>query len=334
MALLQDSAPAFKVEWQGTLEATMSKIFHNLIVSTIKDDKPCVMLVTGKSGTGKSSIGLTITDGLYREEGMDFAQYVKQTVVMEITEFGTKVKAVLFEKDLKKCFVIIIDEARKTVSKDDWRSIVNRAVSMVNALSREVKPLAIIIITQSLRDIDTNTKDTIDYYVKCKRSLRHPTEATFYEFWVDDHNLDKPKLKKKIVKGVIIDGNKSRKVALYNVEFHRPRPEVWAAYKSISYDSKTKMLEQEFDTLAKSLASKYNVEALNRIEALANTLVSKPEMLRNFGIYKRKHWILNDDFCTTFDVTKDEKKQVEKLLFKDSKQKDSVEDGVDDGVPE
>lgn len=324
----EHSPPAFKVDWQGTLEATMSKVFHNLIVSTIKDDKPCVILLTGKSGTGKSSVGLSLTDGLYQEEGMDFAQYVKQTVVMEITEFGTKVKAVLFEQGLKKCFVIIIDEARKTVSKDDWRSIVNRAVSMVNALSREVKPLAIIIITQSLRDIDTNTKDTIDYYVKCKRNLRKPTEATFYEFWVDDHNLDKPKLKKKLVKGVIMENGKSRKVPLLNVEFHKPRPEVWAAYKSISYESKTKMLIQEFDSLAKALASKYNVESLNRIETLADTLTSKPEMLRNFGVYKRKHWILNDDFCTTFDVTKDEKKQVEKLLFKGSKQEESVDDGV------
>jgi adenylate kinase family enzyme len=322
--------PSFKVEWQGSLEKTMKRIFHNLIVSTIKDDKPCVILITGKSGTGKSSVALSIADDIYGEEQLDFLPYVQQSVVMEITEFGDKVKAVLYEKELKKCFLVILDEARKTVNKDDWRSVVNRTVAMVNALSREVKPLAIIIITQSLRDIDINTRDTIDYYVKCKRSLRHPTEASFYEFWVDDSNVDKPKMKKKIVMGNILEAGKARTVKLYNVEFHKPREEIWKAYKGFSYDSKTKMLEQEFNNLANALKSKYNDSSIKRTQELAQYLHTRKDLLNDFAQFKRKRWQLTPEFCTNFNVSVFEKKEIEKLLLEKNKDDINLSKGDDD----
>lgn len=304
----------FMVEWQGDVQATTAKIFYNLFVKKIKADMPCVICITGKSGRGKSSVALHLADILFKQEGLDFAQYVSQAVVGSIKDFGPKTKAILSAKELKDCFVLIIDEARVTVSSNEWSSLVNRAVVMVNALSRAVKPLMIIIVSQSLKDIDRATRDTIDYYIKVTRNYGQPAKIKIYEFYVDDKDIDKPRTKKKLVKGLVTTNGQKDTIELTRIEFPRVRQEVWEPYKKAMIESKNELLEAEFDKLAKALTEKEEGSANQRVDNLVNFLWSNKYILNNFAKFSRKQWSLNPEFVKNFQVSDSEKKQIEKKL--------------------
>jgi len=329
----------FMVEWQGDVQATTAKIFYNLFVKKIKADMPCVICITGKSGRGKSSVALHLADLLFKQEGLDFAEYVDRAVVGSIKDFGTKTKAILSAKELKDCFVLIIDEARVTVSSNEWSSLVNRAVVMVNALSRAVKPLMIIIVSQSLKDVDRATRDTIDYYIKVTRNYGQPAKIKIYEFYVDDKDIDKPHTKKKLVRGLITTNGQKDTIELTRIEFPRVRDEVWEPYKKSMIESKNELLEAEFDKLAKALTEKEAGGNNQRINNLVDFLWSNKYILNNFAKFSRKQWYLKNEFIKSFQVSDVEKKQIEKeLRAKVSNEIDEVDysnvnkgDG-DDGV--
>lgn len=324
----------FIVEWQGTSELTTQKIFYNLFVKKIKADMPCVICVTGKSGRGKSSVALHLTDILFKQEGLDFAQYVEHAVVGSIKDFGPKTKAILHDKELKKCFALIIDEARATVNSQDWASLVNRTVAMVNALSRAVKPLMIIIVAQSLKDVDRATRDTIDYYIKVTRTYGNPAKIKMYEFYVNDNDIDKPKTQKKIVRGLVKQGNGKETIELRKIEFPKVRPEVWEPYKKAMIQSKNELLEAEFDKLALALVDKHTDTHVQRIDNLIKFLWSNKYVLSQFAKFSFKKWKLNPEFVQNFNVTDTEKKDIEKRL-KLLSLKETNKEGVDsNGVHE
>jgi len=304
----------FMVEWQGDVQATTAKIFYNLFVKKIKADMPCVICITGKSGRGKSSVALHLADILFKQEGLDFADYVNRAVVGSIKDFGPKTKAILSAKELKDCFVLIIDEARVTVSSNEWSSLVNRAVVMVNALSRAVKPLMIIIVSQSLKDVDRATRDTIDYYIKVTRNYGQPAKIKIYEFYVDDKDIDKPHTKKKLVRGLITTNGQKDTIELTRIEFPRVRDEVWEPYKKSMVESKNELLEQEFDKLAKALTDKEAGGDAQRVNNLVDFLWSNKYILNNFAKFSRKQWYLKPEFIKSFQVSDVEKKNIEKEL--------------------
>ena len=304
----------FMVEWQGDVQATTAKIFYNLFVKKIKADMPCVICITGKSGRGKSSVALHLADILFKQEGLDFAEYVNRAVVGSIKDFGPKTKAILSAKELKDCFVLIIDEARVTVSSNEWSSLVNRAVVMVNALSRAVKPLMIIIVSQSLKDVDRATRDTIDYYIKVTRNYGQPAKIKIYEFYVDDKDIDKPHTKKKLVRGLITTNGQKDTIELTRIEFPRVRDEVWEPYKKSMVESKNELLEQEFDKLAKALTDKEAGGDAQRVNNLVDFLWSNKYILNNFAKFSRKQWYLKPEFIKSFQVSDVEKKNIEKEL--------------------
>jgi energy-coupling factor transporter ATP-binding protein EcfA2 len=304
----------FMVEWQGDVQATTAKIFYNLFVKKIKADMPCVICITGKSGRGKSSVALHLADLLFKQEGLDFADYVDRAVVGSIKDFGTKTKAILSAKELKDCFVLIIDEARVTVSSNEWSSLVNRAVVMVNALSRAVKPLMIIIVSQSLKDVDRATRDTIDYYIKVTRNYGQPAKIKIYEFYVDDKDIDKPHTKKKLVRGLITTNGQKDTIELTRIEFPRVRDEVWEPYKKSMIESKNELLEAEFDKLAKALTDKEAGGDAQRVNNLVSFLWSNKYILNNFAKFSKKQWYLKQEFIKNFQVSDIEKKQIEKEL--------------------
>jgi energy-coupling factor transporter ATP-binding protein EcfA2 len=332
----------FMVEWQGDLQSTTAKIFYNLFIKKIKADMPCVICVTGKSGRGKSSVALHLADILFKLEGLDFANYVNQAVVGSIKDFGPKTKAILHNKEMKDCFVLIIDEARATVNSQDWASLINRTVAMVNALSRAVKPLMIIIVSQSLKDIDRQTRDTVDYYIKVTRNYSQPAKIKIYEFYVDDKDIDKPHTKKKLVRGLITQEGKKDTIELTRIEFPRVRPEVWEPYKKAMIESKNALLEEEFDKLAQALIDKNDDSHKQRVDNLVNFLWSNKYILNNFAKFSRKQWTLKPEFVSNFMVNDSEKREIEKRLkYKVTDEKEEVDyanasgiepEVVDDGL--
>jgi hypothetical protein len=270
---------------------------------------------------------------MFKREGLDFAQYVRQAVIGGIEDFGPKAKAILNDKELKDCFVIIIDEAAATVNSKDWSSLTNRAVNFINNMSRAIKPLLIIIIAQSLKQVDSQTRQTVNYYMPVTRSYNNPAKAKIYKFYINERDLEKPKLQKKLLRGYIDYENNKELIELKDIEFPRVRDAVWDLYKVDMLDSKNKLLEAEFDKLAKHLLEKNSDQQKQRIEALSKYLWSNKYILSNFAKFTKKKWSLKDDFLIAFSVTDLEKRDIEKLLqSKVREEKDELNfRGLDDG---
>jgi len=310
----------FIVPFHGDIAKTTQRIFYHLIIHRIKEDKPAVILITGQSGEGKSNCAIEIVDKLYKLQGINLEDHIEDVVIMDINEFRHKVKRLLQDKELKQLNCMIIDEARKTVNSQDWASLVNRTVAMVNALSRAIKPMAIFIVAQSLKDIDRATRDTINFYMKVKRTSKGEVQhSKIYEFWVDDRNLDKPVTKKQLVRGVVQTMKGKEVVArdvvtLSRIKIPKVRKEVWKKYNDFMVKAKNKMLEDEFDTLAKALEAKNTDKAQERINQLSEYLVGRKDILNSFGSYKRKRWRLNSSFEEAFNITPGQRKEVEQRI--------------------
>ncbi len=304
----------FIVKWQGNIQDTTMEIFDHLFYRRIKAKKPCVILITGASGEGKSNTGLHLTDGMFKLRDLDFADYVKQAVVGGIEDFGPKTKAILNDKEMKQCFALIIDEAAATVNSKDWASLTNRAVNFINNMSRAIKPLMIIIIAQSLKQVDSQTRQSVNYYMPVTRSFGNPARAKIYKFYVNERDIEKPRLQKKLVRGYISHDGKREFIELNNIQFPKVRQEVWDLYKTDMLDSKNKLLEAEFDKLAKHLLDKNEDKYKERIQNLTKFLWSNKYILSNFAKFTRNKWGLNEEFVKGFQVTDLEKKEIEKQL--------------------
>jgi len=304
----------FSVKYDGDIIKTTKRIIHSLIINRVKRHKPCVICIVGKSGEGKSNFGLFVSDSTYELEGIDFADYVDKTVIMSAVEFGSKTRAILRDKDLKKAFIIMIDEAKATVNSQDWATAVNRTIAMVNSLSRAIKPMAIIIVAQSLKDIDRATRETIDYYVKVSRDT-DGGHAKIYEFWVDDRNLDRPITKKRIVSGMIENEHGNiQPYQLNKIDFGKVRKEIWDKYNGIMYEAKDKLIEAEFENLDRYLQDKYSNKEVERVVKIAEYLQNNPEQINEYGEFKHRKWKLNKEFKTHFNLSDLQVKELQKNL--------------------
>ena len=233
----------FEVQWQGNIQDTTNQIFQHLFVRRIKAKKPCVILMTGASGEGKSNTALHLADEQFKIIGLDFKDYVQRSVVGSIVDFGPKTKAMLGDPELKKAFILIIDEAAATVNSKDWANITNRAVNFINNMSRAIKPLLIIIIAQSLKQVDSQLRQTVNFYMPVRRSYNKPAKAKLYKFYINERDLEKPKLQKKLVRGYIVNKGQKEYIELTDIEFPKVRQDVWDIYKKDMIDSKSKLLE-------------------------------------------------------------------------------------------
>lgn len=303
----------FVVEFKDNIQETMANIFNHLITYEIKDDKPCVIAIVGKSGRGKSSVALHITDKIFELNGINLEDYVTNIVINDIRDFGPKVRALLKEPHLKKPFALIIDEAKKTINSKDWNTLINQTVDMINSQSRAIKPMAIFILSQRWKDIDSTIRDSIDYYIPVSRPRGKPAKIRVYEIFEDDKDVEKPKMRKKTIKGQIKEGSSYNTVYLKEVEFPRVRKEVWEKYKKEMIDAKLEDLEHRFDALTKAVEEKYYSKENARVTELTDYLVGNRELLFRYGhcTKKNKIWKLNKEAEQVLDLTPKQKKDLE-----------------------
>lgn len=305
----------FIVDWQGTYAQTQQLIFHRLFTEQVKSNMPCVILVTGKSGRGKSEGVLDIQDQMYNYLKKDFINYLDDSVIMVPRDYAIKVKAMLNEKRLKKAFTIQIDEARNVVGSANWASFVNQAINHINNMSRSVKPMAIFILTQFIKDVDPNTRRSIDYWLIFSRRKRNPAQLTPYVLWMDENNPDKPKLRKRRIVGIIRENGVNR---LYKPKFtfeRRTRPELLKKYSLLEAE-KGVVLNEKMDALLRRIDRENKVEQGDtQIVALYEHFKANPKQLRAWAEFKKGKWLLKKDMRVKLGLTTPELKLLQDKLM-------------------
>lgn len=247
----------FVLQYTEDKDAMAQAIIKSLFVEEVKDNKPCIIMFAGDSGTGKSHDSLNIAKRILRHEGLELKDFVNDVCIYTPLEYPTKMKALLEEQRLKKVIVMIIDEAREVVKASDWQSFVNITIADINATFRRIKPMIIIVNTQFIKDIDPKIRRTLTFYGECFRYRRHKAMMRLYKLWKDTYDLDNPKLKKRRIRGIVIKNGKRIIYSPKHLTFDRVDKETIDKYEEASYHAKKELINYKLQKLIDSMQREY-----------------------------------------------------------------------------
>lgn len=233
------------------------RIVKSLFVERVKDNKPCIILLAGDSGEGKSEDSLNIAKRILRHQDLDLKDFVNDVCIYTPLEYPEKMKALLEEPRLKKVIVMIIDEAREVIKASEWQSFVNITIADIQATFRRIKPMIIIINTQFVKDIDPKIRRTLTFYGECYRPLRSSARMKLHRLWKDTHDLENPKLRKRRVRGIILQNGKRVMYSPKQLKFSRIDKETLSIYDENSYKAKKSLINYKLNELLTQMRKEY-----------------------------------------------------------------------------
>lgn len=294
-----------------TQEDLVKRIFYSVFIKRIHERKPAVIYIGGDSGEGKSYAGLRFQEILLELQGEDLAPHVDEVNVFVPFEYPEKLKALLFNPELKGVNVICMHEAREVVKAKQWQSFMTQAISDVNALSRSVKRMIIIIISQFIRDITSDIRYTLNYYVIVRRPKRMPARIYINVMWKDDRDLEKPKLRRRKLSGYLIYPNgKYRRFVPQYFEFRRPVKEIRDKFEALDMKAKSDIIKRKIEELVKRMKEDAGV-ANDKIAEMVDFYSRDPEQLHLVGRIRKGEWVLRKDFREMHSMTKEESRLFE-----------------------
>lgn len=303
------------------------RIIYSLFINRIKAKKPAVTFISGDSGEGKSYTAIKLMEVLYTIQHIDPVKYMDISNIYTPLEYGTKVDKILNDKEYKKANVLIVHEGRVLIKANKWHSYLNQSVSDINALSRSVKPLINIVLSQFIRDIDPSVRYTITYYCKVSRPRNQPTRLYINKLWKDDRNLEKPVLRKRRLSGYLVYPNGKYKHYMPEyIELSKPSKELIDIFKQQDKESKQKIIKNRTDKLMKELQQDFNVES-KKVETMVNWYLNNPEAFSKIGKQYKNKWRIKPDIREMHELTLNEAKDFETLINKKLKERGIKEDG-------
>jgi len=302
----------FVIKYTGDMYELQRSILYAILRKPTKEDMPVIVLATGKSGRGKSRGTIEIQDQLYNMEGVDFSQYVKDVNVLNPAHYALKLKPILYDKKYKKVWTFQIDEARAVIGAENWHSFINTAIAHVNATSRAIKPLCIFIVTQSIKDVDAATRRTLDYWFKFTRTPYTPPRLTPYVFYMDEDNPERPELKKRRLKGYIIDENGKYNLVFPVFQLNMPREEVDKPYREVMQESKTDYLDNLLEKLVNKISKDLGDKQTKQVDELENFFRNDPQQFNTWCEFKKGKWKIKSSMYSKLGMKKEQIDLLEK----------------------
>lgn len=304
--------PDFVVRFDPATETKQEltdRIFYSLFLRRVKYRKPCVIFIGAESGEGKSYTALKVQERLMSMQGLDLKQHMNSINVYCPIEYGKKLNALLFEKELKKVNLLCIHESRDVINAKDWNDFLPRAVADINAQSRTIKRMVTIIISQFIRDITTDVRYTLNYYCKVYRPLGKHPRLFIYKMWKDDRDLEKPKLKKRRIKGyIVLPSGKYRIFIPDHFEMMYPEKEVIEEFERQEYESKGRIIKNKMAKLIKKMELEIGDDNI-KIGAMVDFYTKNQENLKLIGRQGKRGFKLNPEFTKMHELGDDEAKE-------------------------
>lgn len=302
----------FIVPWSEDPAELGKNIIRNLVVGRLKAKKPCIIFLAGDSGEGKSYTGLKILEIINEYYGVETD--VKNQVIYTPLDYTKKINKLLFDKEFKNYRILMIDEAREALKAQLWYSFVNQALADINAMMRRVKPMAIIVISQFIKDIDVQMRRTLNYYGKCMRPLGKRTRLKLYTIWKDDTDIERPVLRKRPLRGFVIKNGKYITFKPKFFEITLPSEKVIEEYEAINYEEKSSIIKRKLDLLLRQIQKELG-QPYDKVEMLADWYAKHPESIHLVLEKKRGRMQLRKDVRRLHDLTADEAREFERRLM-------------------
>lgn len=295
----------FVIKWDTNPVVMTQRVLKSIILNRLALKKPAVMFVSGDSGEGKSYSCLKLQELLLDLEGIQLKDYLNDINVYTPIEYPKKLDGLLYDKRLKKIRILCVHEAREVVKAKNWHSFLNQAISDVNAMSRAVKRLCFMIVSQFIRDISTDIRYTLNFYIKVHRPMSRGSKARLqiYILWKDDRDIENPKLRKRRLSGYIVMPNgKYRRWTPKYLELSLPQKENAEQFDKADTAAKTTIIKKKMNKLMKELAADMEVKD-EKINIMAEYYLKNIEGLSLIGRTIRGKFKVNKNFRTMHDLT-------------------------------
>jgi len=303
------------------------KIIHGAIVNRLKAKKPCIVFISGDSGEGKTYASARLQQAILETQGLNYRDYIDDINVFSPIEYPEKIKALLNDKRLKKVNTIAIQEARDIVRSKQWYDFLVQAVGDINAMSRAIKPLCIIIVSQFIRDITNDIRYTLNYYIKVSRpTVRYAnSKLHWYVIYKDDYDIEKPRLRTRRLAGRIKDqdGNVRLLIPSY-IELLKPEKDICERIDDLDFSAKKKVLKRKLDKLLDEIRKDIG-EGNNRVDAMVEHYSKNLENIHQIGKVTKKGFKTTPKTRELHAITKEDADIFEKRLYQVLKDKGVIE---------
>lgn len=314
----------FVVKYDPTKDSSediTKRILYSIYVKRMKAHKPVITFIGGDSGEGKSLSTIRLQELLCEIQGLDIRKYFNIINVHTPLEYPTKLDSLLYDKEYHKANIICVHEARELVKAKNWQSFLTQSIADINALSRAIKRLSIFIISQFIRDITTDIRYTLNYYVVVKRPLRQKARLYFHILWKDDRDLEKPKLRKRKLSGYLVypNGRYRRYVPRY-LEVSKPSQDLIDIFEKDDYNAKTGIIRNKINKLINEIELDIGTEN-KKITAMVDFYVKDLDNLHTIGKRYKNQFKIKSDISKMHNLTKAEAVRFETLINEKIKEK-------------
>lgn len=312
-----------------TAEDLSKRILYSLFIVPIKQKKPRVLFIGGDSGEGKSYSALRLQELLCEIQGVDVDANFENMNVFTPIEYPKKLDALLHDKKLRKVNILCMHEAREIIKAKNWHSFLSQAIADVNAMSRSVKRICFIIISQFIRDITSDVRYTLHYYITMKRT-RNETRMYVNKVWKDDRDLEKPKLRKRKIFGYVVypDGRR-RKIRPSYLIIKKPRQSLIDKFDELDTRAKSAIIRRKVNRLIADMELEMQGEN-KKIVDMVSWYLTHPDKMLGIGKLRGDKFVLDRKFNEMHDLTKQEKEEFTKIMVQELKKKGIIEKSYSD----
>jgi len=313
-------------------ELLTERIIYSLFVRPLKKNKPRIIFMGGDTGEGKTFSVNTFmkiilkTQGIIKDE-KEFREYINVINIFQPLEYGIKTKTILFDKKYKKINTIALQEAREIVKAKRWQEFSSQAVADINAQARQIKRMCIFVVSQFIRDITTDVRYSLNYYLTVYRAMGGNGRAMvrIQRIWKDDRDLEKPKIRKRGIAGYVIYPNGRRRyIKPKYLELKNLEKQTAKILDELDTKAKKPIIEKKLEELMRRLQDEFGLKD-DKIGAMVEFYTNNQESLKLIG--KRTNagkFKLNNNFKIMHDITPTEAKDFNDKLNQslEKKQKD------------
>lgn len=310
----------FRVKYNpdiDTPESIGKRILYSILVRRTKANKPNVIFIGADSGEGKSFAACRLQEVLLEIQGIEYKEgYLRAMNVFTPFQYPEKLNALLYDKDLKKVNILAVHDSRELIRAKNWHTFVAQAISDVNAMSRSIKRLTFIIISQFIRDITNDVRYTLNFYCKIRRPNGKKARLYIYMVWKDDRDIEKPKLRKRKLSGYLVypDGRHRRYTPEY-IELSKPSLEHIKEFEEKDIEAKKYILKRKMKKLMEEMAKEAGTEN-QKINSMVDYYCRHTEQLSSLIKRRGKKVYIKQDIKKMHDLTKEEAKEFKEKLEK------------------
>lgn len=302
---------------KDTIFDVTDRILYSLFIRRTNYKKPAVTFISGDSGEGKSLGAIGLQLALMRMKNQYLLDYLNIVNVYTPLQYPEKIDAILHNKELKKVNMICVHEARELVRAKNWQNFLTQAIGDINAESRSIKTLIFFIISQFIRDITTDIRYTLTYYIKIFRPLgKGYAKMQFFKMWKDDRDLEKPKLRKRRITGYLVYPNGiHRKFTPEYLEMRLPPKEIVKKFEANDLVAKKSLIRRKLNSVLKAMKDEIG-EDDNHLNLIADYYCSNQDLLQSVGRRYKGGFKFKKEIIDIHNLNKVDVGQLESIMIK------------------